>query len=113
MYKTASSGFRPSMQTEVANGPQIYDLLQYSRVEREAKDDFRQKIQDLRDWENYLSLRQCGIYPALIRMQRMQLRRRVHIAVKAYKEIRFNRMKLFQNYMEDLPVVGTFKRLAS
>lgn len=113
MYKTASSGFRPFLQTKVAASPQIFDLLQFSLEERRAKENFIRTMDDLRDWKNYVSSRSFEMPQSLIHLQTIRLRKSARYAVKQYKEVRSGRMKLFKNYMEELPVVGISKRLVS
>jgi hypothetical protein len=111
MYKTALSGIGARLQTKVAPTHQIFDLLQFSLAERQAKEDFIRKMDDLRDWERYVAARSFEIPEKLIQLQTICLRKHARDAVKHYKNLKVSRIKLFKNYMEDLPVVGISKRL--
>lgn len=113
MYRTGFLNRTRVMQTRVAPSPQIFDLLQYSQTERLARENFRQRMHDLRDWKNYVLGRNFEISESLVQMQTARLRKSACDAARDYKEIRGNRIKIFQNYIEELPVVGIYKRLVS
>ena len=101
------------MQTQVADQPQIFDLLQLSCIERRAREDFIRAMADIRDWKNYVAARSFEIPERIVRMQSARLRRSARDAARDYKNARSCRTKIFQKYMEELPAVGISKRLAS
>lgn len=98
-----------AVQTKVAEKPQIFDLLQLSRNERKAREKCLESIRALQAWEETLSV--YAVPAAGIRSR--MLRRDAHASIKIYKIIRQNRIRLFKNYMDELPKVGISKRLAS
>jgi hypothetical protein len=113
MYKTGIFGSYPGTQTEVAEKFQIFDLLQLSRREREAKELCLQRLADLHDWEKDLPKHISVAAFSTVRIRSATLRRQAREAIKIYKLIRGSRTKIFKTYMDELPVVGASKRLAS
>ncbi len=103
----------PTIQTKVANGLQIFDLLDLSRKEREIKTFCLQTFEELHNWEKNLPNAINSAVQPYTKMRSAMLRRQARDAVKIYKAIRQSRMKLFKTYMDELPNVGAFKRLAS
>ena len=92
---------------------QLLDLLHISRREREVKETALQSIQDLREWEKILLL---PLHPSISTKalgRTIILRRRAKQAVKTYRDMRKNRMEIFQNYIACLPNRSCYKRLAS
>lgn len=113
MYATNFLGIRPKTQTKVADGFQIFDLLQLSRKEREAKELCLERLQDIRDWEGILPGSVNSLIAPSLRIHSATLRREAHEAIRVYRLIRESRIRLFKDYMDELPPVGTSKRLAS
>ena len=113
MYATNFLDRRQEMQTKVVGKLQIFDLLQLSRKEKETKELCLQKLEDLRDWKKILPMQVRASIAPSVRIRSVTLRREAREAIKIYKLVRESRIKLFKNYMDDLPPIGNSKRLAS
>jgi len=75
--------------------PQIFDLLQLSKRERECRENFltlKQELESAPPSEKYY-----------VRMNEMILRRRVENAALYYRFVRRERMRLFHDYIKHLP----------
>lgn len=100
-------------QTTVANNMQLFDLLQLSRNERETRDFCMDAFGQLDEWKKTMS---GAIHPSIkpyVRIRGLILRRQAKDAVQLYKAVRQSRVKIFESYINELPQLQAFKRLAS
>jgi hypothetical protein len=95
------------IQSAVVPHLQIFDLLQWSRSEKEWKEECRLAIAHYHRWKG-LNPKDLGPTLILYSYVRGQLlRRHAEEVVRYYRLIRRNRRALFNHYLKSLPPVRT------
>lgn len=92
-------------QSPVVSSLQIFDLLQWSRSEKEWKEESRLAIAHYHRWK---ASDAKNLAPALIIYSYVRgqlLRRHAEEVVRYYRLIRRNRRALFNHYLKSLPPV--------
>jgi hypothetical protein len=101
------------MGAGTAQGPQLLDLLQLSRHEKESRDKALMFLRELKDWEIALK---HPVHPRIrpyVRARAIAMRHEARKAVHNYRQVKRGRIEMFRNYIESLPNYGGSKRLAS
>ncbi len=83
--------------------PQIFDLLQLSRKERDCKIICTRAIRQFEEWQAIQKKYVPFSLNITVQIEGILRRRRARRAILFYKMVKGNRMKAFQKYMEQLP----------
>jgi len=92
-------------QTEVVSQPQIFDLLQLSRQEKELKEFCRMALGQFGQWKKSMPYTIHRAHISSRRIHGVVLRSRAKQAVKIYKTVRRIRIETFNRYIADLPKI--------
>ena len=93
--------------------PQIFDLLQLSRTERESKTEFLKLKKNLQKTNGRYEREENFSVKIVLRSEAMLLRKKAQEAVLFYRLVRRERIRLFQAYIECLPLQKQFLRNAA
>ena len=93
--------------------PQLYELLQLSRKERECRTKFLQAVRKLHDWKNNMAKAKDRPYYLQQKVEEITIQRQINDALIRYKTVRKYRVRLFKNYIEKLPKRGEYFKKAS
>lgn len=93
----------PVLLSDHTSPPQIFDLLQISRKERDCKAVCQRSIRALGGWKKRNKKIDYPMIEFYMRIEGMILRRQAQDAVLLYRLIRKEREKLFSDYLERLP----------
>ena len=96
-----------------AQRPQIFDLLQLSKKERECRAICLFAIRQYEAWKKTIGTEGGSSLKLYCIIEGIFLRRRAEDAVLFYRMIRKDRMQSFQDYMEKLPPRSNMLRVAS
>lgn len=99
--------YRKHKQSPVASTLQIFDLLQWSRSEKEWKEECRLAIAHYHRWKQSAPK---NMGPSLLMYSCIRgrlLRRHAEEIVRYYRLIRRNRRVLFNHYLQTLPPLRT------
>jgi hypothetical protein len=83
--------------------PQIFDLLQLSRKEREVRTLSQKLIRQLYCWKRTARKNQNPSLKLYMEIEGILLRRRAQDAVLIYRLVKNDRIRAFNDYMEKLP----------
>lgn len=101
LFKPIANSNKPDIRQ-----PQIYDLLQISRQERDCQTIF---LRTRKSWKDWKRKDRSGVDPFLcicVRMQGILLKRQVQDAIICYRMVRRHRIKIFTHYINMLPCRG-------
>ena len=92
------------MLRKVREEPQIFDLLQLSKEEKEAKARCLCQIRQFNVWKKIQGMEQDFCLKLSSQIEGILLRRQAQDSVHLYRTLRKERIKSFQNYMDQLPI---------
>jgi len=95
------------------NHPQIFDLLQLSRKERESRAACRRLIREFESWKKQQASEKDFSVRLYGEIEGIMLRRQAQDAVLLYRMIRRDRIRMFAEYVEKLPMQKNIFRAAS
>lgn len=101
------------VKTARESRPQIYDLLQLSRKENDARIQCRKTIRDLSRWKRQRAEGRILHLDPYVRIEGILLRRHAQDCVMMWRMVRRERMRLFADYVRGLPPRGKIFRNAS
>lgn len=101
------------MLRSVRDVPQIFDLLQLSKEEKEAKTRCLCQIRRFNLWRSIQKREQDFFIKFHSQIEGILLRREAWEGVIFYRTLRKKRIKAFQNYMDQLTVQAITSRKAA
>lgn len=93
----------PKPDKTLAASPQIFDLLQLSRRERDYKILCLHAIRKFEDWKRAQEKSSVTYMKMHVRIEGIRLRLHARNAMLFYKMIKRDRIEAFQRYMGQLP----------
>lgn len=93
--------------------PQIFDLLQLTRAEKEYKAAFLSLKERLHRGQDGMEEKNRNIPIIFLRSEGTLLRKKVQAAALMYRLARRERMRVFREYMDRLPTKNSFLRKAA
>ena len=102
-----------SKHRALPESPQIFDLLQLSKKERDSRNSCLHAINRFEIWKKAAFMVNEPSLAFYVQIEGIILRRQAHEAIRFYRMLRKDRMRIFNEYLEKLPPRSNILQSAS
>lgn len=112
MFVSRKNGLSNGQSYQSIHQPQIFDLLQLSRKEREYRTLCIRTMRKFNDWKKSKPAKNDSSLRLYTQVEGVLLRRQAQDAILFYRLIRKDRIRAFNDYIKKLPVPARMVEVA-